>query len=68
MIRIRSLIVLFGLIYGLLGLVWVFVLDRKIKHGPEPITEGGDPDPDGFLDSAAERAGTTGSMTGRERG
>ncbi|MBN2491351.1 MAG: cytochrome ubiquinol oxidase subunit I, partial [Planctomycetes bacterium] len=29
----------FGLVYLLLGLVWLFVLFRKIHLGPEPITE-----------------------------
>jgi cytochrome d ubiquinol oxidase subunit I len=61
-------LVLFGVIYLLLGFVWVFVLDRKIKHGPEPLEEGGEPAPDGFLDAAAARAGTTESMTGRGEG
>ncbi len=28
----------FGLIYLLLFLVWVFVLNDKIQHGPEPVT------------------------------
>jgi cytochrome d ubiquinol oxidase subunit I len=59
-------IVLFGLIYLLLGLVWVFVLDRKIRHGPDPLEEGGDPGSDGFLDAASDRVGPGGSMTGRE--
>ena len=37
-------IVMFGLIYVMLLAVWIFVLDRKIKHGPDdpkdmPISE-----------------------------
>jgi len=60
-------LILFSLIYALLGFVWLFVLDRKIKKGPDPLEEGDDPGGDGgFLDSAAARAGQTESMTGRE--
>ncbi|MCA8960241.1 MAG: cytochrome ubiquinol oxidase subunit I [Planctomycetes bacterium] len=36
-------IALFALIYGLLGAVWVFVLNEKIQHGPDPV---GDVDDD----------------------
>ena len=34
----------FGLIYLCLGAAWLFVLDRKIKHGPEPApaVDGGE--------------------------
>lgn len=60
-------LILFVLIYGLLGIVWVVVLDRKIKHGPDPLEEGDPPGHHGgFLDSAATRTGGSESMTGRE--
>ena len=32
-------IVTFGLIYVLLGFVWLFTLNAKIQHGPEPLEE-----------------------------
>ena len=27
---------MFGFAYLLLGALWIYVLDRKIKHGPDP--------------------------------
>ncbi len=33
--QVLSSIVLFGLIYGLLFALWIFVLNYKIQHGPE---------------------------------
>lgn len=32
-------IVMFGFLYMLLGIVWLYVLHSKIQHGPEPITD-----------------------------
>jgi len=59
-------LILFSMIYGLLGIVWIVVLDRKIKHGPDPLEEGDPPGGDGgFLDSAATRTDGSESMTGR---
>jgi cytochrome d ubiquinol oxidase subunit I len=49
---VRS-IVMFGLLYLLLGGLWVYLLHSKIAHGPEPVA--GQPHaPEGFLDVAAE--------------
>jgi cytochrome d ubiquinol oxidase subunit I len=57
-------IAMFGAIYVLLSLVWVFVLDRKIRQGPEPAgPQRGPEKPEGFLEVAAERAGRAESMT-----
>jgi len=57
---------MFGLIYTLLLAVYLFVMNAKIQHGPEP-----DPDEqpdegegDSFLEVASRRAGESGSMTG----
>ncbi len=38
--HVAASIVLFLLIYLLLGAVWIFVLNQKIQHGPEPPEEG----------------------------
>ena len=38
--HVAASIVMFTLIYLLLGAVWLFVLNRKIQHGPEPPDEG----------------------------
>ncbi len=32
-------LILFGLIYTMIGALYIFVLIRKIKHGPEPLVE-----------------------------
>ena len=54
----------FGLIYLLLGAVWVFVLDRKIRHGPEPASGvPGDPKVD-LVEAAASRPRHSSGMTG----
>jgi cytochrome d ubiquinol oxidase subunit I len=31
-------IILFGIIYLLLGSLYVYLLVKKVKHGPEPLT------------------------------
>ena len=31
-------IIMFGLIYAALGFLWLFLLSKKVKHGPEPLT------------------------------
>ena len=44
--HVLTSIIMFGLIYAMLFVVWVWVLNHKIQHGPEPVTahagEGGD--------------------------
>jgi cytochrome d ubiquinol oxidase subunit I len=57
----------FGLIYLALAAVWVFVLDRKIKHGPEDSPGDSPASPDGALAAAGLRAGHEGRMTGEDR-
>ena len=32
-------IIIFGLIYILLGVLYVYILVKKVKHGPEPLSE-----------------------------
>jgi cytochrome d ubiquinol oxidase subunit I len=34
--QVLGSIIMFGVIYLLLGAIWLFVLDRKIRSGPEP--------------------------------
>lgn len=52
--------VMFGLIYLLLGFLWVFVLDQKIRKGPIPVAMRPTSAPQGIRDSAAERLGREG--------
>jgi len=37
--HVAASIVMFTLIYLLLGAVWIFVLNRKIQHGPDASEE-----------------------------
>ncbi len=53
----------FGLIYASLLAVWLFILDRKIRHGPEP-PPGVTGSEDGLLDAASRRASHSESLTG----
>jgi cytochrome d ubiquinol oxidase subunit I len=57
--QVLGSIIMFGLIYLLLGFVWLFVLNNKIQHGPPPLREGthGQPEDstEGYFDSVAER-------------
>lgn len=62
--QVLGSIIMFVVIYSLLFAVWVFVLNDKIKHGPEPVGEmparshGRD-----VLDAAARLTAHGGSMT-----
>lgn len=48
-------ILMFALIYSLLFMVWIYVLNEKIKTGPEPLAAEGEGS-EGFLDVATSRA------------
>ena len=37
--QVLSSIIMFGVIYSLLFAVWIYVLNAKIKHGPESVAE-----------------------------
>lgn len=57
-------IIMFGLIYILLFILWVVVLNHKIQHGPELMDE----EPEGtsavdYLEAASRRPGHDDSMT-----
>ncbi len=49
---VRS-IVMFAMLYTLLGILWVYVLHSKIQHGPEAIADE-KKTPEGFMQVAAE--------------
>jgi len=57
----------FGMIYACLLAVWLYVLDQKIRHGPEPSTAAGDASHRGVLEAAAARASHRDSLTGPHR-
>jgi cytochrome d ubiquinol oxidase subunit I len=37
--QVLGSILMFGVIYGLLFWVWLFVMNSKIQHGPEPVED-----------------------------
>lgn len=59
--QVMGSLVMFLLLYGLLFAVWVFVLDKKIRTGPEEYVEhAGAGTTGGWWRSAGQRAGTGG--------
>jgi cytochrome d ubiquinol oxidase subunit I len=55
--QVLASLILFLLVYLLLGAMWIFLLDRKIRQGPHPIVTDGT---DGrFLDVAVGRQGAS---------
>jgi len=58
--------IMFGLIYLLLGAVWIYVLDSKIRHGPDEHEPPPEPGERGFLHAAAAMAGGQRSLTETE--
>jgi len=64
-------IAMFGAIYLLLFAVWIFVLNSKIQHGPDPHPHQPPEESEdgaGYLASAAGRVGHTDSMTDAKTG
>lgn len=61
--QVLASVVMFGLIYAALFLVWVFVLNQKIQRGPEPVTPGAHTTREGFLQAAEDRVLHEGSLT-----
>lgn len=68
--QVLSSIIMFGLIYLLLFAVWVYVLNEKIKHGPDDGCEPRRTDSGvgGFIAVGAERASHDESMMESEGG
>jgi cytochrome d ubiquinol oxidase subunit I len=56
-------IIMFGMIYLLLGAIWLIVLNHKIQHGPEPVAIPTTSTPGGFIGAVAQLAEHDGSMT-----
>jgi len=54
-------IILFGIIYALLFAVWLYVLNDKIHHGPDPVSSPGQTPPGALADVASLRAGAGGA-------
>jgi cytochrome d ubiquinol oxidase subunit I len=59
--QVLGSIIMFTVIYALLFAVWLFILDSKIKHGPDETTPAPESTtPDALLKIAGQRAGTGG--------
>jgi cytochrome d ubiquinol oxidase subunit I len=56
----------FGFIYLCLGAAWLYVLDRKIRHGPEPVE--GDHHGGGFMEAVSSLIDHSESLTGSGEG
>ncbi len=63
--KVLGSIIMFSLIYLLLGAIWVFVLNHKIHLGPEPVGDmPGETTGHGIAEAAAARTDHSGSMSG----
>jgi cytochrome d ubiquinol oxidase subunit I len=62
--QVLSSIVLFGILYALLFAVWVFVLNRKIQHGPETVEELNAYKQSHTKDHMSDAFGSTGTSRG----
>ena len=58
-------IAVFGLIYLLLFIIWIYIMNDKIQKGPEYPIHAATPAKGGLMDTAAQMADPSGpSMTG----
>jgi cytochrome d ubiquinol oxidase subunit I len=63
--QVTGSIVMFGLIYLLLGAVWIRLLHGKIQHGPDPVPRpAAGTSLEDYLRTASRLARRRGSMTG----
>ncbi len=62
--QVLTSIIAFGLVYLGLFAVWIYIMNEKIQHGPEPVSSGSPTTtpPSSLLDIAAEREGLSASM------
>ena len=58
----------FGGIYLFLLVAWLYVLDRKIRKGPEPVGAESDDDEGGLLKAASGRIDHSASLVGDAEG
>ncbi len=61
--QVLGSIIMFCLIYLLLFFVWIYVLDEKIRHGPEETSMPERTTAGGLVEAAASLAGHKGSLT-----
>lgn len=56
-------IIMFSVIYLLLLIIWLFVLNHKIQHGPDPVVQPDHTTERGILAATAERIDHEGSLS-----
>jgi cytochrome d ubiquinol oxidase subunit I len=61
--QVLGSIIMFSLIYALLGVLWVFVLNHKIHAGPQPVTMPAGHNAQGYIAAAASRIDHEASMS-----
>lgn len=61
--HVLASIIMFGLIYFLLFILWIILLNNKIQHGPEPVDGRERDGVAGALNAASRRVGHKRSMT-----
>jgi cytochrome d ubiquinol oxidase subunit I len=61
--QVLGSILMFGAIYALLFVLWVYVLHQKISHGPDPHEPPAETLPGGALAAATERPAFDRSLT-----
>jgi cytochrome d ubiquinol oxidase subunit I len=66
--QVLGSIVMFGVIYSLLFVLWIVLLNNKIQHGPEEVAAVERESPRGVLDAAARRVHHEGSLTEAKQG
>ena len=66
--QVLGSIVMFGVIYLLLFVLWIVLLNNKIQHGPEDVALVEQSSPRGVLDAAARRVHHEGSLTEAKQG
>ncbi|QGJ69851.1 Cytochrome bd ubiquinol oxidase subunit I [Planctomycetales bacterium 10988] len=67
--QVLGSIIMFGVVYLLLFVLWVVILNHKIQAGPEPLTDEqkAEHTGKGFLDAAAKLVGHKATMTEAEK-
>jgi cytochrome bd ubiquinol oxidase subunit I len=61
--QVLGSIIMFGLVYLLLLVLWLMLLNQKIQQGPEPVEGGERVSAKGLLDAARRIIGHEGSLT-----
>ena len=61
-------LIMFGVMYFLLFVLWIMLLNNKIQHGPEPVVAAEATSPQGLLEAAARRPKHRGSLTEPQSG